>query len=329
MNNCSLLVPFRSALTHLALGTALAASAMAPALAQDKYPSRPLVVILPFAPGSSADIAANMIKAKMQPGFGQPIVIEHKAGANQILAYQTTARSRPDGYTIVYATATLASSPALIKDLPFDPLKDFTGISLISEQFFVLLMRSEFKGMSFGQYIAAAKKEPGKFSVAGQSGINLALNNMITKGAKIETEYVQYGDLPKMVNDVMGGRVHSAIVPLNTGLVSLKNGQGHILTISSPQRLPQVPDVQTMQEQVPGVAMTNWSGFFAPSRTPRETIAFLQNRINEANKSPDIQQRASEGGRWINTTADEADAVLRKEVPFWLATMKAVGVEPQ
>ena len=312
-----------------ALALLLGAAALSPAQAQDKYPSKPLMIILPFAPGSSADIAANLIKSKMQPTFGQPVIIDYKPGANQILAYQTVARAKPDGYTIVYATATLASSPALIKDLPFDPLRDFTGIALISEQFFVYLMRSEYKGMSFAQFVATARQNPEKFPIGGQSGINLALHSMIDKGAKLDTLYVQYGDLPKMVNDVMGGRIAAAIVPLNTGLVSLKNGQGHILNISAPQRLPQVPDVQTMQEVVPGVVMTNWSGFFAPSKTPHEVVVLLNNRITEANKAKEIQDRAADGGRWTNTSAEEADAVLRREVPFWLKTMKAVGIEPQ
>ncbi len=297
--------------------------------AQDKYPSRPLTIVVGFGPGSSSDVGVRQMLSKMQPKFGQPVLVENRAGASATIAYAYLAKAKPDGYTIAYVSTSLVLAPGMVKNISFDPVKDFEGITLVGEQYFALLTRGENKGMSLAQFIEGARREPAKYPVGGQAGTTQTLNNMMAEAGKLTHTYVPYAEAGRMMNDLWGGRLAASIVPLNLGLPPQKSGQGHILAVSSAQRLSILPDTPVMQESLPGVNLNIWTGYFAPAKTPRPVINFLHARITEAGKEPEVLQRNSDGGRAIFLTPDETNAYVRKELPRWTALLKAAGIEPE
>ena len=311
------------------LGLTLALLAL-PAMAQDKYPSRPLTIIIPFGAGSSSDVGVRLMASKMQPRFGQPILVEAKPGAGATIGPAVTARAKPDGYTIMYGTTSgLATAAGMVKNLTYDPIKDFAGITLIGEQFFALLARGEYKGLSFPQFLERMRKEPDKFPIGGQSGTYQALNNLMRDAAKLKHEWIPYPEAGRMMNDLWGERLGAALVPLNLALPTLKSGQGYIVAVASTVRTAILPDTPTMDETLPGVSVGSWTGYFAPAKVPRAIITTLHQHITTVGKDPDVLRRNSEGGRPLFLTPEETDAYVRKEVPRWTRLLKEAGIEPQ
>lgn len=319
------------ALVNLAaVAAACVISMSANVLAQDKFPSRPMTIVVPAGPGSTADIGVRQLAAKLQPRFGQPVLVENKAGANAVIGTAYVAKARADGYTIMYGSASpLAAAPGMVKALPYDPIRDFSGITLTSEQSLALLTRGEFKNLTFPQFMEKMRGDPQSFPIAGSSAFSQVLTKMMTDAAKLAHIYVPYVDAGRMMNDLWGGRVSSTLVTITIAMPTLKSGQGHILALASPERLPSLPNTPTMQETLPGVHLVGWSGYFAPSRTPRPVVTALYTLISEVNKDPDITKRNEEGGRSLFLTPEETDAYLKKEVLRWAAMLKAANIEPE
>ncbi len=320
----------RRAIVAMLLGTMASVVITTDGMAQDKYPSRPLSIVVPFGPGSSSDIGVRQLSAKMQPRFGQPMIVENRAGAGTTIGAAYVAKAKPDGYTIMYgSTSSLGTAPGMVKGLSYDPIRDFSGITLTGEQYFALLTRGEFKSLSFPQFLDRMRQSPENFAVGGQSASYQTLNKMMTDAAKLNQVYVPYAEAGRMMNDLWGGRLGGAMVPLNLALPTLKSGQGHIAALSSAERLPSLPSTPTMTETLPGVQINSWTGYFAPAKTPRPVINTLYAHISETVKDPEVMKRNEDGGRPLFLTPEETDAYVRKEVPRWTALLKAAGIEPE
>ncbi len=300
------------------------------AFAQDKYPARPLVIVVPFGAGSSTDVSVRMLAARVQPRFGQPVLVENRAGGGATIGPAYVAKSRPDGYTILNGTTSgIAAAPGMVKSLSYDPIRDFSGITVIGEQYTVLLTRGEFKELSFPQFLERIRKNPERFAIAGQSASYQILNQMMTDAAKLTHTYVPYAEVGRMMNDLWGGRLGGAMVTLSLALPAHKSGQGYIVAISATERMPGLPKTPAMAETLPGAHLNSWSGYFVPARTPRPIINILHAHMAEAVRDPEILKRNEEGGRPLFLTPEETDAYVRKEVPRWTALLKAAGIEPE
>lgn len=298
--------------------------------AQDKYPSKTLTIIVPFGPGSSSDVGVRQLAGKMQPRFGQTMLVDTRPGAGTTIGAAYVARARPDGYTIMYgSTSSLGTAPGMVKGLSYDPIRDFSGITLTGEQYFALLTRGEFKDSTFPQFLERMRKNPELYPIAGQSASYQIFNKMMTDAAGLSHTYVPYAEAGRMMNDLWGGRLGGAMVPLNLALPTLRSGQGYIVALSSGERVPNLPNTPPMEETLPGVRINSWTGYFAPAKTPRSIINTLYAHISETVKDPEILKRNEEGGRPLFLTPDETDAYVRKEVPRWTALLKANGIEPE
>lgn len=298
--------------------------------AQDKYPSRPMTIVVATAPGSSTDARARLTANKMRARFGQPLVIENRAGAGGIIGLSYVAKAKPDGYTILHtATSNLSTSPGMVKALPFDPVQDFSGIIITSEGYIGLLTRPEFKGMSFQQFLEQARKDPNLLSVAGSNAGNEVLLKQLSTATKLPFTYVRYNDYGRMMTDLWGGRLGGAFGLLSLTLAPHKSGQGYIVAMSGPERLPSLPDMPTMEENFPGVINTSTSGYFAPAGTPRPVVNLLHAQLFEAGKDPEVLAANSDGGRAMFMKPEETDAFMKKEVQRWSALLKEAGFVPQ
>lgn len=311
----------------LAIGVAAVA---ATAMAQDKYPSKPMTIVVATGPGSSTDARARLTANKMRARFGQSLIIENKAGAGGIIGLSYVAKAKPDGYTILHtATSNLSTSPGMVKSLPFDPIQDFSGITITSEGYIGLLTRAEFKGMSFPQFLERARKSPELLSIAGSNAGNEVLLKQLATASKLPLTYVRYNDYGRMMTDLWGGRLGGAFGLLSLTLPAHKSGQGYIVSMSGPERLPSLPDMPTMGETLPGVLNTSTSGYFAPVGTPRPIVNTLYEQLIEAGKDPEVLAANADGGRAMFMKPEETDAFMKKEVLRWTALLKEAGITPQ
>ena len=298
--------------------------------AQDKYPSRPLTIVVPTAPASSTDAKARLTASKMRASFGQAVLVENKAGAGGIIGVGYVAKAKSDGYTILHsALSNLATAPGMVKALSFDPVQDFSGITLSSEGYIALLTRAEFKGLSFPQYLDRMRKNPELFPVAGSNTGNQVFLKQIADGAKIPHTYVRYSDYGRMMNDLWGGRLGGALALLNLALPMHRSGQGYIVAMSGTERLPDIPNIPTIEETLAGVSNASTAGYFAPAGTPRPVVNALHSYITAAGKNPEVMSSNRDGGRPLFVSPEATDAFMKKEVQRWTALLKDAGIEPQ
>ncbi len=314
----------------VALSLLTLAAFSAGACAQDKYPSRPVSIVVPFGPGSSSDASVRLLTAKIQPQFGQTVLVENRAGGNATLGPAYVARAKPDGYTLLYgSTSSMGTAPGLIKGLSYDPVRDFSGITVVGEQYIAVLTRPEFKGLSVPQFLERLRRTPDSFPIGGQSAYFQILDKMMKDSAKLQHVYVPYAEAGRMMNDLWGGRLGGVLMSAALALPMHRSGQGYVVALSSPERLAGAPGVPTLQETLPGLQSKSWTGYVAPAKTPRPIISFLYSMISEANKDPEIFRRNEDGGKAMFLTPDETDAYVRKDVAFWITQLKSAGIEPE
>ena len=300
------------------------------AIAQDRYPSKPVRIIVPYAAGGSPDTFTRIVIKGLEPRLGQPLIVENKPGANSVLGMAYTAKQAPDGYTITYATNSgLSTARALFKNLSYDPINDFSGIIIAQDAYFALIVRNEEKGTSFAQYLDRMRRSPEKYSIGGASSTMEIINKMIETTARTSQTYIRYANPAQQVADLLGGRTGGIIHTMNASLAMHRSGQGHAMAVSSTERLSMLPDVPTMSEVLPGVTLSTWTGFWAPAKTPRPIIDSLHRHFLEALKLPAAVQYTENVGKALAMPPAEVDAFVRKEEARWLSLTKAAGIEPE
>ena len=309
------------------LGATLAVSA--PGQAQT-YPTKPIRVISPWAPGGPAEGLARVVTTKMSEGLGQPIVIESKPGANGTIGTAFVAKSAPDGYTILLShLGPTAISPALQKDLPYDSLKDFEPIAQVVAGPTLLVVRNDLPVQDVKQLVAYAKANPGKLSygsvgVASTTHLAGELLNML---AGIDTVHIPYKGSTPIVVDLMGGRVDMAFIGISGSIQQAKAGQIRALAISTLKRSPNFPEIPAVSETVPGFELNSWYGMMAPAGTPKPIVNRLQQELAAALKKPDVVEWMKQNGLDpVGSTPEEHAAHIRAELAKWAKIVKDAKV---
>jgi tripartite-type tricarboxylate transporter receptor subunit TctC len=310
----------------LLLGATFALSAGA----QQPYPTKPIRVISPWAPGGPAEGLARVVTAKMSEGLGQPIVIESKPGANGTIGTAFVAKSAPDGYTILLShLGPTAISPALQKDLPYDSLKDFEPIAQVVAGPTLLVVRNDLPVQDVKQLIAYAKANPGKLSygsvgVASTTHLAGELLNML---AGIETVHIPYKGSTPILVDLMGGRVDMAFIGISGSIQQAKAGQIRAIAISTLKRSPNFPEIPSVNETVPGFELNSWYGMMAPAGTPKPIVTRLQQELAAALKKPDVIEWMKQNGLDpVGSTPEEHAAHIRAELAKWAKIVKDAKV---
>lgn len=301
-----------------ALAVALFGFAGAPVHAQD-YPARPIRILVPYAPGGIADIAARIIGAKMTEAWGQQVIVENRTGANGFIAINETAKAAADGYTLVMVTTgDVAINPALFKDMPYDLDRDLAPVAAVSDAPMVLVTNSATPYHSVADVIAAAKAAPGTLDVGtpAYGSINqlvlesMALNtgtkfvHVPYKGGAPAAQAVAAGDIP------LGILASSSVAPFVAG------GQMRVLAVTTAKRSPLNPEWPTLQEQGAGaIAESNWTALLAPKATPQPVIDRLAAKVVEILNMPDVKARFAAGGvSTIPAGPAELDAKIKREL---------------
>ncbi|HZP86496.1 MAG TPA: tripartite tricarboxylate transporter substrate binding protein [Burkholderiales bacterium] len=318
----------------VALACALLAIGAAPAQGQDKWPSRPVVYVVPFPPGGNTDTLARLINQKLGAALGQPVVIENKPGAGGNIGSDFVAKSKPDGYTILGGTiSSHAINQSVYPSMPYDAVKSFEPVILLGSNPLVLAVNASTPYKTLKEVLDAAKSKPGQLAFASPgSGTSPHLAGELLKMlTHVDITHVPYKGSGPALSDVIGGQVP---IIIDTTIVlgpQLKAGKLRPLAVAYPQRLSTLPDVPTAAEAgVPGWEVVSWQAVFAPAGTPKPIVQRLNAEIARIMKTPEVQARLADMGVEIGGGPPEQLGEFQKaEIAKWSKVVKAAGVKPE
>ena len=312
--------------TLLALTLALAATG---AIAQDKYPSKPVTLIVPQAAGGANDAIARVIAQKLTEQFGQSFIVDNRTGAGGNVGTVAAARARPDGYTLMLtADSSMVINPSLYKSTGFDPIKDFEPVGTVATAGYVLVANPAFPAKNTAELIALAKQQPGKINIgsAGNGTLNHLIGEMLGKATGIDLMHVPYKGSSAAVTDLVAGQVQVSVQSLPSSIAFIRSGKIKVLGVVNPKRLPSLPDAPTIGETVKGFGTTPWYGVFAPAGTPKAIVTQLNAAIAKALESKDAQERlAGVGCEPYKTTPEQFAHLVRDDLPRWARIVKESG----
>jgi tripartite-type tricarboxylate transporter receptor subunit TctC len=302
------------------------------ALAQS-YPAKPVRLVVAFTPGSSTDIIGRAVAAKLQEMWGQPVVVENRAGAGGTVGSEFVLRADPDGYTLLANSSAHAANPGMYKELRYDTMRDFVNLALLGGGPNVLMVGPETGWKTLKDFIDAAKKTPGKlnFSSAGMgSGTHFNLEKL-KLAAGIDVQHIPYKGTPEAIGDTIAGRVCCYWAPLNAALPHVNGGKALALAVSSAQRSPLLPNVPSVAEQgYAGFDYTLWVGLWGPAKMPAEVAAKINKDVNAALASADLRERLTKLGTVPgNLTIPQFTEFVRKEIEETKTILQAAGIKPQ
>jgi tripartite-type tricarboxylate transporter receptor subunit TctC len=304
------------------------------AVAQEKYPSKVISWVCPYAAGGNADIRSRQFARVLGNLLGQTIIIDNRAGAGGNIGTEAIARGKPDGYTLGMGNfAPLAVNQALFKKLNFDPFTDLVPIVLIEKGPLILMVRNDSPYKTVKDVVAAAKAQPGKLSYAsgGIGGTHHLSGALFENTAGIDMIHVPYKSGAAGATDLMGGQVNMMFEQMYAAMPSIKGGKLRALAITSKTRSPLLPDVPTMAEAgFPAVEVLNWQGLVAPKGLPTELIRLLNDMGNKALQDPDLRSKITSQGNEVGGGTPEAFAALiRAEAQRWGKVVKDAKIDPE
>jgi tripartite-type tricarboxylate transporter receptor subunit TctC len=318
--------------TGLVLATALASLVYAAAVAQ-QYPSRPIRVVVPFAPGGAVDLVARTLAPRLNEALGQPVVVDNRGGAGGTVGTDIVAKARPDGHTLLIASMGVAVNAVLYPKLPYDTLKDLAPVTTLGEQPNIVVVHPSLSARSIGELVALARSKPGQLSYAsGGVGSNTHLVTLLfLHMANVDMLHVPYKGLGPAIADLVGGQVQLAISNVSTAVPHVKSGRLRLLAVTSGKRFPLFPDTPTVDEAgVKGYESSGWYGLWVTAGTPRSVIVRLNQETTTILNSAAVNDQFDAQGLQSIPTSPEAFAKrLREEIKKWGPVVKASGVKPE
>ncbi|MSP98851.1 MAG: tripartite tricarboxylate transporter substrate binding protein [Betaproteobacteria bacterium] len=315
---------------HVCAALLLVASAFAHA---QGYPTRPVRLIVPAAPGGGTDISARMIAPKLSEYFGQQVVVDNRAGGNTIIGNELVARAAPDGYTLLMGISSLAILPHIHTKLPYDAGKDYAPVSQVVQMPNFLVAHPSLPARSVKELIAFARARAGQLNYgAGGTGTNphLAMELLLSMTG-LKMVYVPYkGQGPALI-DLLAGHVSLTMASMQSVLPHVRSGRLRAYGVSSTKRATVAPDIPTIAEAgVPGYEVVQWFGVLAPANTPRDIIGKLHTGIVRAVQDPVIRERfISDGAEAVGSTPEAFAAIIRADLGKWSKVIKDAGIKPE
>ena len=310
-------------------GSAVSVTAFAQAAA---FPSKPMRLIIPAAPGGGTDILGRIVAKKISENVGQTVIVDNRAGGSGFIAAEQTARMPPDGYTILIAPiATFGLAPSIYKSLPFDPVRDFAPISRGVVVTNVLVVHPSLPVKTAKEFLALAKARPKALNY-GTSGYGSAAHlasELFALNGGVEFVHVPYKGGGPAVADLVAGHIQFSFATAPSALALIKGGKLRALGVTTPNRFPSLPDVPTISEAVfPGFEASNWYAFVAPANTPNDIVAKLNAELHRAMASPDVLQALlTQGMEPTPSTPEELHVFMKSEIAKWAEVVKARGIK--
>jgi tripartite-type tricarboxylate transporter receptor subunit TctC len=328
-------MPKRAFLRRLLAGAAAAACALAgasSAFAED-WPSKPIRIIVSFAPGGLTDTIARALLPRLQEGFGQPVIVENRPGAGGTVAEGLLAKAAPDGYTLLLSADSVPANPHLIANLPYDTFKDMTPVSLLARIPLVLVVSDNVPANSVKEFVSYAKANHGKVSYAspGIGTSNHLYFEVFKDLAGIDLPHVAYKGGGPAMTDLVGGHVQAMLISATLGVPQANGGKVKALAVTSDKRLPSLPNVPTFAEA--GYAdfrPQQWTGLFVPAGTPPAVVARISSEFDKALKSPDVIARLNDlHAEPVMSSQADFTAHLKREYDTLGKLIKARGITAQ
>jgi tripartite-type tricarboxylate transporter receptor subunit TctC len=318
-----------AAIVSLCMSSAGAQSAV-----EQAYPDRPIRMVVPFPPGGINDLVARIIGQSLSEQMKQNVVIDNRAGAGGTLGLGIAARANADGYTLAFgATSTVAVSPALYRNLPYDPVKAFAPIAALAEVPSVVLVTPSLQATTMKDLITLARNRPGSLNYASAgAGTSQHMGTELLKTlAKIDMVHVPYKGGAAAIADLIGGQVQLQIEPLPTAMPHIKSGKVRALAVTSRNRLPLLPELPTVAEaaSLPGYELVIWFGLLAPADTPRPIVQRLNREVLKAIASAEVRERFAQQGATPSAaqTPEQFGAFIRKEIAKWAEVARVAGAK--
>ena len=301
-------------------------------IASAQYPSKPIRLIVPFPPGGAAELGARIFSQPLGQALGQPVIIETKPGADGAIAADATMKAAPDGYTLFYATNTAFSwLPAVRKIPPYDPLADFTPVSMIGQFGFFLFSHPSVPATTLAELLTYIRFNPGKLNYASGNSTSMVATAQLAIQEKLNMVHVPYkGDGPLSI-DLLGGRIQLAIATPGTLAPQVKEGKLRVLATLLPARNPLLPEVPTMTEiGLPPLSITPWGGVFGPAKMPKEIADRVSRELVALLKRPEVREAF---GRLAfeprGSTPEELAAFVKEQGEVWRRTVREIGITPE
>jgi len=296
------------------------------------YPEKPVTLVVPFGAGSATDLLARALSASLTQQTGQAVVVENRPGASGMIAAQHVARAAPDGYTVLITTnTTQAANPHLFKTLPYDPVADFTPLTGLGRGGQVLVVKADSPYRTVDDLVRAAKQAPGKLSFGSGNSSSRIAGEMLKQLTGTDIIWVGYNSNPNALNDLLGGHIDMMVLDTVTGLSQIEAGRLRPLGASTQDRLPQLPDVPTLDEAgIKGYDMGYWFAAYVPAGSPAPTVAKLRQLLIGAVDSDGARAffRNSATQAWTTTSA-ELNQFQTAEIQKWGSVIKAAGITPE
>ena len=313
--------------------TLLASALSAPFAIAQSYPAKPVRVIVSFPPGSGADIVARTVTPRLTEIFGQQFIVDNRAGASGNLGSEVAAHSPPDGYTLLFTPASVASSQALYTKLNYNLQRDLDPISMVASAPFVLVVHPSLPVKSAKDLIALAKARPGQllYASTGNGGSPHLAMELFKMEAKIDIGHIPYKGTPPAVTDLIAGQVSMMFANTLSVLPYVNSGRLRALGISSAKRSAAAPSIPTIAETgMPGFESTTWFGMLAPTGTPKEIVNRLTTEIRKLVQTKAMSDALiAQGADPLGSTAEEFQAKIKSDIDKWTRTIKAAGVKAE
>jgi tripartite-type tricarboxylate transporter receptor subunit TctC len=305
-----------------------------PAAAQNWPAAKPITMVVPFPPGPALDLVARLVGSKMGEALGQTVVIDNRTGANGTIGSSLVARASPDGYTLLAATAgTHVTAVHLLKNLPYDPVKDFTPIVAAVEPVTCLAVNSAVPVNTVEELIAYAKARPDELSY-GSSGVGSVfqmMGELFNQTAGVRIKHVPYRGVAPAMQDVVSGHIPMVFISVSNAVPAVQSGRVKILAVLEPTRYAKLPDVRSMSEIVPAFQKpSSWFGFFGPAGLPREIVTRLNAEMVKALKAPDVVAKLDDNGMAVvGGTPEQFAALMQDGITRYGAIIKAAGIQAE
>lgn len=314
----------------LRIAAAAVAAAASLAAAAQSYPSRPIRVMIPFTAGSAADIIARAMEPQLREKLGQSLVIDNRGGAGGNICAELTAKSAPDGYTIMMGTiGTHAINYSLYSKLPYHPIRDFTPIALVGDSPNVLVINPHVPANSIKELIALARARPGELNY-GSSGAGTSVHlsaELFSTMAGVKMVHVPFKGATEALTALLGGQLDLMFASLSSSIPLIKQGRLKAFAVTGAQRSPSIPELPTMSEAaLPGYAAAAWYGLVGPAGVPKPIVATLSNAALASVNTPEVKERLFASGVEVRPGNDQEFAkLIESEVQKWAKVVKASG----
>ena len=313
-----------------ALCLLLAATTTLPAWAQ-VWPSKPIRIVLQFPPGGSTDSVARILAQSLQASLGQPVLVENRPGADGAIAGDHVARSEPDGHTFFLASNTpMMQVPLLKKNPPYDPVKNFTPVSLVGRYIYVLVTSPTLPAKDVNELLAYARANPGKLGYGSYSGVTQLMHTNL-KMVKADTNLVPYKGEAPTVTDILGNHVQFTFATPASTLGHIKDGKLRAMAVLLPARWSLLPNVPTGAEAgLPPFTAGTWAALFGPAKLPADIAQKMNRALNDALGKPDVREKiAALGFELAGSTPDEMGKFLQEQLVAWAKAFKDAGMQPE